>query len=202
MESKEEFLEFAISKFLKFGSKRFTLDDLAHEMGISKKTIYRYFSSKEEIVQESLKYLLTKLQNEITVAIEKDKSNPIQGIISIYRIGLDNLKKFSPSFLLGLRKYYPRANELFNEFRANAIHNRILVLLQQAQINGQIRKNVNLELTSELYLNRLEYVLFSTNNLFEKYSVQELLDHIITNNLLGISTKNYLEENNYSLGLS
>lgn len=202
MNKQEEFLEFAISKFLKFGSKRFTLDDLAHEMGISKKTIYRYFSSKEEIVQESLKYLLTKIQNEIEEAIEKDKTNPIQGIISIYRIGLDNLKKFSPSFLLGLRKYYPRANELFNAFRANVIHDRVLVLLQQAQIDGQIRKNVNLELTSELYLNRLEYVLFSSNNLFEKYSVQELLDHIITNNLLGISTKNYLEENNYSLGLS
>ncbi|MBU2907191.1 TetR/AcrR family transcriptional regulator [Arenibacter algicola] len=191
MENKEEFLEFAISKFLKFGSKRFTLDDLAHEMGISKKTIYQYFSSKEEIVQESLKYLLTKVQNEITEVIEKEKTNPIQGIIAIYRIGLDNLKKFSPSFLLGLQKYYPRANELFNEFRANAIHDCVLELLQQAQINGEIRKNVNLALTSHIYLNRLEYVLFSSNNLFDQYSSSELLEHLVINNLRGIATQSY-----------
>tara|TARA_R110002050_G_scaffold536_3_gene3799 strand:- start:4205 stop:4795 length:591 start_codon:yes stop_codon:yes gene_type:complete len=191
MENQEEFLEFAISKFLKFGSKRFTLDDLAHEMGISKKTIYRYFSSKEEIVQESLKYLLTGVQTEITEARKREKNNPIQGVISIYRIGLDNLKKFSPSFLLGLQKYYPRANELFNEFRAKEIHDCVFDLLQQAQIKGQIRMNVNLELTSLLYLNRLEYVLFSSNNLFDKYSSTELLEHLVINNLRGIATQAY-----------
>jgi len=191
MENQEEFLEFAISKFLKFGSKRFTLDDLAHEMGISKKTIYRYFSSKEEIVQESLKYLLTGVQTEITEARKREKNNPIQGVISIYRIGLNNLKKFSPSFLLGLQKYYPRANELFNEFRAKEIHDCVFDLLQQAQIKGQIRMNVNLELTSLLYLNRLEYVLFSSNNLFDKYSSTELLEHLVINNLRGIATQAY-----------
>ncbi|PXX31403.1 TetR/AcrR family transcriptional regulator [Arenibacter sp. ARW7G5Y1] len=191
MENQEEFLEFAISKFLKFGSKRFTLDDLAHEMGISKKTIYRYFSSKEEIVQESLKYLLTGVQTEITEVRKREKNNPIQGVISIYRIGLNNLKKFSPSFLLGLQKYYPRANELFNEFRAKEIHDCVFDLLQQAQIKGQIRMNVNLELTSLLYLNRLEYVLFSSNNLFDKYSSTELLEHLVINNLRGIATQAY-----------
>lgn len=194
MENQEEFLEFAISKFLKFGSKRFTLDDLAHEMGVSKKTIYRHFSSKEEIVQESLKYLLNKVQNEITEAIEKEKNNPIQGIISIYRIGLNNLKKFSPSFLLGLQKYYPKANELFNGFRASVIHDNVLALLQQAQIKGQIRQNVNLALTSHIYLNRLEYMLFSTHNLFDKYTSSELLEHLIINNLRGIATESYVSK--------
>lgn len=194
MENQEEFLEFAISKFLKFGSKRFTLDDLAHEMGISKKTIYRYFTSKEEIVQESLKYLLAKVKNEITRTLEKEKNNPIQGIISIYRIGLNNLKKFSPSFLMGLKKYYPVANELFNEFRANVIHNRVLGLLQQAQTKGQIRQNVNLALTSHIYLNRLEYILFSNNNLFDQYTSSELLEHLIINNLRGIATESYVSK--------
>lgn len=191
MENREEFLEFAISKFLKFGSKRFTLDDLAHEMGVSKKTIYRHFSSKEEIVLESLKYYLTGVQNEIAEAIKRAQNNPIQAIISIYRLGLNNLKKFSPTFLLGLQKYYPRANELFNEFRAKEIHECVFDLLKQAQVKGQIRMNVNLKLTSQLYLNRLEYVLFSSDNLFDKYSGSELLEHLVINNLRGIATQAY-----------
>jgi AcrR family transcriptional regulator len=191
MGKREAFLEFAISKFLKFGSKSFTLDDIALEMGISKKTIYRYFSSKEAIVLESLNFHLDKIKNEIAVAIEKDRSNPLQAVISIYRIGLDNLKRFSPSFIMGLQKYYPTANELFNEFRDKEVHDLVLKLLQQGQVIGQIRKNVNLELTCELYLNRLEFVLFSTINLFDKYSKPVLLEHLIINNLRGIATESY-----------
>jgi hypothetical protein len=134
---------------------------------------------------------LDKIKNEIAVAIEKDRSNPLQAVISIYRIGLDNLKRFSPSFIMGLQKYYPTANELFNEFRDKEVHDLVLKLLQQGQVIGQIRKNVNLELTCELYLNRLEFVLFSTINLFDKYSKPVLLEHLIINNLRGIATESY-----------
>lgn len=120
--------------------------------------------------------------------VEKEKSNPIQGVISIYRIGFYNFKRFSPSFLLGLKKYYPEAKEKFNDFRTKEVHTPVLRLLKQAQTNGQIRANVNLALTCQLYLNRLEYVLFTNNNLFDQYSNQELLEHLIINNLMGIAS--------------
>ena len=102
MENQEEFLEFAISKFLKFGSKRFTLDDLAHEMGISKKTIYRYFSSKEEIVQESLKYLLTGVQTEITEGWIILKSS-VRHFYWVYKNTIHGPMNYSMN--LGQRKY-------------------------------------------------------------------------------------------------
>jgi AcrR family transcriptional regulator len=188
VENKEVFLEFATSKFLKFGSKRYTIDDFAHEMGISKKTIYQHFSSKEDIVQESLVFMLDKIKDQIENMVEKEKSNPIQGVISIYRIGFYNLKRFSPSFLLGLKKYYPKVKEQFNDFRTKEVHTPVLRLLKQAQTNVQIRANVNLALTCKLYLNRLEYVLFTNNNLFDQYSNQELLEHLIINNLRGIAS--------------
>ncbi|WP_121064596.1 TetR/AcrR family transcriptional regulator [Maribacter vaceletii] len=117
MINKCQFLEFAISKFTKFGSKKFTLDELAREMGISKKTIYKKFSGKEAIVNESLILLLEKIEIDINKCIEKENSNPILAVIGIYRVGLDYLKTFSPSFLYGLQKYYPKANREFSKFR-------------------------------------------------------------------------------------
>src|SRR5690606_10121620 len=104
MIDKGAFLEFAISKFTKFGSKRFTLDDLAGEIGVSKKTIYQHFSNKEAIVCESLKLLLNKIKLEMLEGVEKEKSDPILAIIWIYKIGLDHLRTFSPTFLFGLKK--------------------------------------------------------------------------------------------------
>ncbi|QWX83448.1 TetR/AcrR family transcriptional regulator [Cellulophaga sp. HaHaR_3_176] len=199
MIDKNHFLEFAISKFTQFGSKRFTLDDLAHEMGISKKTIYQCFSNKETIVHESLLLLLDKIKIELKEAIEKEKNNPILCIILIYRIGLFHLQTFSPSFVFGLKKYYPKTEKLYTSFRNNEIYLEVLNLLERAQNLKQIRSDVNLQLTSKLCLNRLEFILFSSENLFEKYTIQELLNHLITNNLKGIVTENYLKENNFTI---
>ncbi|CAM4115828.1 TetR/AcrR family transcriptional regulator [Zobellia nedashkovskayae] len=196
---KDKFLEFALSKFIRFGSKRFTLDDLAHEMSISKKTIYENFNSKEEVVQESLIAFLNKLRSEIHESVEKQKSNPILAVIDVYRIGLDSIKSFSPSFFFGLKKYYPSAYASISEFRTKDLNTLVKSLLQSAKEEGQVRNDVNIELVCELYLNRLELILFSTKNLFEKYSVQELVEHIIINNLRGIATPDYLEKSNYIL---
>lgn len=196
MFNKERFLEFALSKFTKFGSKRFTLDDLAHELGISKKTIYENFKGKEEIIQESVEALLNKLRSEINECVNKEKSDPILTIISIYRIGLDTFKSFSPNFLRSLKKYYPNVYRLFNDFRENEVSVLVKDLLSSAQEKGQIRQDVNVALTYQLYFNRMELIVHAEQkNFFEKFTREELLNHIIINNLRGIATKSYLDQN-------
>tara|TARA_R110000796_G_scaffold183498_1_gene299918 strand:+ start:53204 stop:53815 length:612 start_codon:yes stop_codon:yes gene_type:complete len=200
MIDKNQFLEFAISKFTKFGSKRFTLDDLANELGVSKKTIYQHFSNKEAIICESLEFLLNKIKLEMFEGIAKEKSNPILAIILVYKIGLDHLKTFSPTFLFGLKKYYPKANDVFYTFRTE-INTLILNLLIEAQNSGHIRKNVKIELTFELFLNQFELNIFLKHNLFETYSNQELLQHLIIHNIRGIATEEFLQKNKKTLEL-
>ncbi|MBU3027965.1 TetR/AcrR family transcriptional regulator [Zobellia galactanivorans] len=196
MFNKDRFLEFALSKFTKFGSKRFTLDDLAHELGISKKTIYENFKGKEEIIQESLVALLNKLRYQINECVEKEKSDPIRAVIAIYRIGLDTFKSFSPTFLRSLKKYYPNVYRLFNDFRENDVSVLVKDLLLNGQGKGQIRKDVDIDLTYELYYNRMEYIVHAENkNFYEQFTPEELLNHIIINNLRGIATKEYLNKN-------
>ncbi|MRI01341.1 TetR family transcriptional regulator [Kriegella sp. EG-1] len=199
MINKEELLVFALSKFTRFGSKRFTLDDFAHEMGISKKTIYEQFKNKEELIQESLFVLIKKLRIEFNKSIEELQSNPILAIIDIYKIGLDSFKSFNPSFIFGLKKYYPSVYNSLVEFRTKELNKIIKSLLQKSKDKGQIRNNTNIELFCELYLNRLELILFSSNNLHDQYPVNQLVEHIIVNSLRGIATEDYLEKNNYLL---
>lgn len=193
MESKEEFLEFAISKFLRYGSKRFSLDDLAHEIGISKKTIYQHFTNKEALVYESLGFLLDKIKAEVSQSVEHVRSNPLLRIIMIYKIGLEYLKLFSPTFLDRIKKYYPMVNEQYHNFKNREINNLVLSLLKTAQKNDQIRKSVYVELSCQLYLNRQESLLFQSYNLFDHYSNRELLENLIINDIRGIATNGHLE---------
>ncbi len=191
MINRDQFLETAISKFTRFGCKRFTLDDLAHEMGVSKKTIYENFSNKETVVTDSLNFLLKKIDLEFIQIIEKHEANPILSIIEIYRTGFIYLKSFSPAYINGLKKYYPKSYKIYFNFRKHIINNHVKKLLLKAEKKEHLKANININLICDLYLSRIENMLFGSGNLFEIYSVEEILEHLIINHLRGISANYY-----------
>ncbi|SDQ11519.1 TetR/AcrR family transcriptional regulator [Flagellimonas zhangzhouensis] len=197
IEGKNDILAYAIENFTKFGSKRFSMDDLAKHLGISKKTLYKYFSSKEALVQESLTYYFGKILSNIDQYMLENPNNgqPLNTVIYIYKQGLMTFQELNPSFLHGLNKYYPNAYEFYSKIKSNIVWDIVNPLLKKAKELGQIRKNVNIDLVCSLFLARMEETVYSKDNLFQEYSIHELLDHIIINNLRGILTLEYLQTN-------
>ena len=194
LEDKKHILAFAIGNFTKFGSKRFSMDELAQNLGISKKTLYRYFGSKEELVCESLGFLLNQLRTKVDayMAQNPNENEPLTTIIFIYKQGLMTLQEINPSFLFGFSKYYPDAFKRYSNFKKDIVWDLVCPLLKKAQNLGQVRNEVKIELVCRLFLGRMEDMVYSSPTLFEEYSIQELLEHIIINNLRGILTLEYL----------
>ncbi|MEC7262570.1 MAG: TetR/AcrR family transcriptional regulator [Bacteroidota bacterium] len=194
LENKKDILAYAIENFTKFGSKRFSMDELAHDLGISKKTLYRYFGSKEELVSESLGFLLNKLRINLDRYMDQNpnENEPLTTVIYIYKLGLMTLQEINPSFLYGLSKYYPEAFKRYSGFKKDIVWDLVCPLLKKAQNLGQVRNEVKIELVCMLFLSRMEEMVYSSPTLFEEYSIQELLEHIIINNLRGILTLEYL----------
>ncbi|SFZ90486.1 DNA-binding transcriptional regulator, AcrR family [Flaviramulus basaltis] len=190
MINKKYLLECSVTKFLKFGSKSFTLDELSKDLGISKKTIYKHFKNKKELISNSILFLIDNYTEEYKIAIDKIE-DPIEKVIVIYEIGLKYLKYFKPSFLFGLKKYYPKADEIFENFKKETVYEIVYGFLNEAKTKGHIRENVDLRLVCELYFLRMENVTFKNKNLFEEYSLETLLQHLIINNLRGITTQTY-----------
>lgn len=188
---KTELLKHAASRFTKFGSKRFTLDELANELGISKKTIYKHFKNKEDLVAESVNHLLEEVISKLNAILEDKDKDAIQKIIWIYKICFNYLKEFKPSFINGLKKYYPKADVVFEGFRSDVVHQMIYYLLVDAKENNIIRNDVDIKLVSQLYFLRVDNVVFKSDNLFSLYSSDVLLDHLIINNLKGIVNSDY-----------
>lgn len=93
MSGKEHIIEFAAEKFTQFGSKRFTMDELAALLGISKKTIYKHFSSKEDLVVASVQYLISEYNQTLEHLIKTEK-DPITSIILMYEKAFERLKVF------------------------------------------------------------------------------------------------------------
>ncbi len=191
MITKSELLQYAITKFTKFGSKHVTLDELSQELGISKKTIYSFFKNKEDLVATSIETLLNEYKDDINGIISENENDPILSVILIYERGFEYLKYFKPSFLYGLEKYYPKAFELFNDFAEDLAKNTISALLKKAQNLGTIKSDVDVDLLVKIYFFRVDNLLFKDNNLFDLYSKNTLLRHMVIYNLSGVTSSNY-----------
>ena len=83
-------MAYAIENFTKFGSKRFSMDELAKSLGISKKTLYKHFNSKEKLVKESLQYYLDNIRANVDNYIleNPNEEQPLTTVIFIYKQGL------------------------------------------------------------------------------------------------------------------
>ena len=76
---RDKIIEKSTEMFLIRGSKGLTMDTIAYEMGISKKTIYKYFNTKRELVEAGSEYLFHKITDGIDKIIELNE-NPIKEI--------------------------------------------------------------------------------------------------------------------------
>src|SRR5690606_6825508 len=104
---KDKITEKATEMFLNLGFKSVTMDDLANEMGVSKKTIYSHFENKSKLVHDCMQYLFNCITDGIDRIVALDK-NPIEELFEIKKFISQHLKDEKSSPQYQLQKYYPK----------------------------------------------------------------------------------------------
>jgi len=103
---KEKIISKAKEMFLKLGFKSITMDDIAGEMCISKKTIYKYFANKELLIEESVQIIHKEVRQLIEEVTSKNY-NAIEENFEIKRIFKEMFKSAESSPIYQLKKHYP-----------------------------------------------------------------------------------------------
>lgn len=103
---KDKIVNKAKDMFLKLGFKSITMDDIACEMCISKKTIYKYFSNKELLIEESTQMVHKEVRETIDNIVSKN-FNAIEENFEIRRMFKEMFKYSETSPVYQLKKYYP-----------------------------------------------------------------------------------------------
>lgn len=130
---KDKILDKATEMFLNLGFKSVTMDDIALELGISKKTIYQHFNTKTALVEAAVFYLFESISSGINF-IREATDNPIEELFQIKKFVSDYLKdeKSSPQFQL--KKYYPKTY--------NRLYHKQLEVISDC-LQGNILKGIN-----------------------------------------------------------
>ncbi|TEB09630.1 TetR/AcrR family transcriptional regulator [Pelotomaculum propionicicum] len=116
------------------GVSKVTMDDLVAATGISKRTIYRYFRSKEEIINAVLDDLIAGIALKIQ-AVFGSADKPLDKIINMLGELTRNIRVIEPQFLYDLQKYYPHLWEKIERFRSQRIQQVFEALLAGGEQN-------------------------------------------------------------------
>ncbi|QGS17922.1 MULTISPECIES: TetR/AcrR family transcriptional regulator [Capnocytophaga] len=147
---KEEIVKRALNDFMQYGFKTFTIDDLASKMGISKKTLYEHFPSKNDLVEAVLDYALDMSCKDVEAFVQGDGSV----IENVYR----NQKKVKEIFNINsdrpiweLQKYYSKTYERMEIEFAKSDARFIDKLLEKGWKEGLFREDINVNFYKTFY---------------------------------------------------
>lgn len=146
---KDKIINKAKEMFLKLGFKSITMDDIACEMCISKKTIYKYFSNKDILIEESIDLVHKEVKETMDAIISKNY-NAIEENFEIKRMFREMFKSAESSPIYQLKKHYPD------------IYNKVLNI-QVSICEDCFRKNILKGIKEGLYRENLDienYVKF------------------------------------------
>lgn len=185
---KDKILKKAADMFLNFGFKSVTMDDIANELGISKKTIYTHFSTKLKLVEAATFYVLDNI-NETISTVCAANHNPIKEIFTIKSMVHDQLKNEKSSPAYQLQKYYPKIFKQVKDKQFESVNLCIVENLKRGIKDGYYRSDINLDLITRFYfsgnMSLTNYELFP----LDVYAISALKDAFLEYHVRAIATE-------------
>jgi AcrR family transcriptional regulator len=182
--------------FLRYGLKSLTMDEIARQLGMSKKTIYQYVSNKSDLVHKVVQAQLDK-ENKFIKEVQKTSKNAVEENLRMMTFMCEDLQGFNTTTFFELQKYYPESYALFNEHREKVGLQHILTNLKAGIREGHYRRDINAEIVSRIFVSALYILIDEQRFPSKKYHFYSLYKEFVNYHLGGILTPKgatYLEQ--------
>lgn len=149
----------AKSLFFVHGYSKVLMADLAKRLGMSKKTLYQYFSGKEELLNVIIRQHAQDIQQEVEfILADKQLLFPDKTRRIFSYVGT-KLHDINADFVLDIKKNAPSAWQLLQKHKTDAAFLRFNSLLEEGYEKGYVRSSINRSLAVLLYASALETIL-------------------------------------------
>jgi AcrR family transcriptional regulator len=168
--TKKRIIEHAAALFAQKGCKAVTIDDIATSIGMSKRTIYQIFDTKDVLVQACLTYFFEQ-QDTMVKTILKSSTNIIDAMFQQSQCNSELLHDGKYDFFQEIRKYYPEIYTTIVVKYKEKILESSVKLLKKGQHDGVIRKEVDANMMAIL-MHEMNTIIF-TGTTFSGYNVDK-----------------------------
>lgn len=185
MDLKQKILLSAFDTFLQYGIKSVSMDDLARNLGISKKTIYNFIDNKGELVEIALMNYLQKDQTEIKEIVDTS-SDAIDSMVKIAKHILIFLRKMKPTLIYDLKKYYPNSWKMVEELHFGFIYEVVKNNILRGQHEGLYLEDIHADIIAKLYTAKSHAISDEQMFPLEAYQRATLFEEKIKYHMRGI----------------
>lgn len=177
IEERDRILESAQGKIFDRGFSKVTVDEIAEDLGMSKKTIYKFFPSKEDIMLGIVRMTMRHLEKQVVAIVESDK--PFEEKFTSFLALLAKMtRKMSKPLQKDIQKHLPAVDREIEEFRREKIFGRLTPMFRQAKAEGFLREDLNDDIFMMVFINAVQSIMTPSVLADHSFSAQEAFKQI------------------------
>ncbi|MBL7826529.1 MAG: TetR/AcrR family transcriptional regulator [Saprospiraceae bacterium] len=195
-EQQEKWLKRTEDLFLRLGIKSVTMDDVARELGISKKTLYTFVESKDDLVKKVLERHIMQEKRDCEVMYERAQ-NAIQEMFCVIESNSQQMGQMKANIVYDLQKYHRDAWEMMSEFQRGFLYQVVRANLERGVKEGLYRNDFDIDIVTRIHIassfQMFDETIFPQNAFKRDVVFREYLKHYL-HGILSEKGRKYLEK--------
>ena len=186
MDLREKILRTSMDLMMRIGPQSVTMDMVARDCGISKRTLYETFPNKHNLISDVIKY--NKQQtNETFTQIFEQSSNSFEALMGVYLVVRKIIRSTSPVFITDIKRLYP---EVFERYKANEVDHIMALskIIRTAKDEGLALPGIKCKIAAFLFFNNMKNLHHMQDFPFAEYTMAEVFDGAFLNFMRGMAT--------------
>lgn len=188
----EKILDASQRLFMNYGVKSISMDDIASDIGVSKKTIYKHFCTKDRLIHITLTHFLKK-EKKTVARIHEQSLNALEEIILIGRHIIKMARNLKPTLVFDLKKYHTKNWQLIEEHHTEFIREITTENLHRGIREGLFRSDIKPEVIARLYVAKSLLIANDTNFTALKLGLDDLFKEHLLYHLYGVLSEEGLK---------
>ncbi len=185
---REHIFEQAGELFFQFGFSKVTTDEIAASAGISKKTLYKYFDSKEALFAEVINRTVQTLAEEVEATLEDGEADFPEKLRRLIELRAAQLSRIRQPLINDVQRNFPALWKQVEEQRRTKLEAHLGKLLGEGVEQGVFRPDVDSKMLEMVYMSAITGIINPENLARIPYSAQEATDAIMRIIFTGVLT--------------
>jgi TetR/AcrR family transcriptional regulator, cholesterol catabolism regulator len=188
LDNREKLLRGAEDLFKRYGLRSVSMDDIARNLGISKKTIYQHFADKDDVVASVSHATLERHRLQFD-KIAAEAKNAVEEMVKISLCLKEVIQNVNPSWLFDMQKYHQRAWNDWLLYKHKFMRQNIVRSLKQGMEEGYFRSELKTEIIATMRLEQIQMVFDQAVFPRDQYDVADVQTEIFDHFVHGILTE-------------
>lgn len=189
----ERIISKAHELFMRYGIRSISMDEIAAQLGISKKTIYNYYADKDALVEAAVGIEINTNEKECSIN-RSQCENAVHEIFLAMEMVHEMLKTMNPAILFDLKKYHPASFKKINDHKNQFFYGMVKDNLERGIKEELYRAEINIEIISRFRIASIFFVFDSEIFLSSKINLADVVWEITENFLYGVATSKGIKQ--------